>query len=113
CSAVDCPGDISTIPHRIRPDGTILGCYHDTDTMGTMHGMSASRSGADAIPEGLAMHNGATPNGTLIVGLLTDMDTRPNGYTIDRGQFVAFEVPGATQTAASDINPAGVIVGVF
>jgi uncharacterized membrane protein len=112
-SAVDFPGHINTIPQRILPDGTILGCYHDTDTMSTMHGMSASRSGWTEIPEGMSMHNGATPNRKLIVGLFTDMDNRPKGYIIDRGQFIAFEVPGATQTAAWDINPAGVIVGVF
>ena len=73
-SRVDYPGHINTIPQRILPDGTILGCYHDTDTMGTMHGMSISRRGWDEIPEGMSMHNGATPDGKLIVGLFTDMD---------------------------------------
>ena len=111
--AVDFPGHINTIPQRILPDGTILGCYHDTDTMGTMHGMSYSRRGWDAIPEGMSMHNGATPNGKLIVGLFTDMDNRGKGYFVDRGRFIAFEVPGAVQTAAWDINPAGVAVGVY
>jgi probable HAF family extracellular repeat protein len=111
--AVDFPGHINTIPQRILPDGTILGCYHDTDTMGTMHGMSYSRAGWDAIPEGMSMHNGATPNGKLIVGLFTDMDNRGKGYFLDRGRFIPFEVPGAIQTSPWDINPAGVTVGVY
>ena len=112
-SAVDFPGHINTIPQRLLPDGTILGCYHDTDTMGTMHGMARSRHGWEAISEGMSMHNGATPDGKLIVGLFTDMDNRQKGYFIDRGQFIPFEVPGATLTAAWDINPAGVTVGVY
>jgi len=52
-------------------------------------------------------------NGKLIVGLFTDMDNKPKGYLIDRGNFQAFEVPGALSTAGWDINPAGVAVGVF
>jgi probable HAF family extracellular repeat protein len=112
-SRVDFPGHINTIPQRILPDGTILGCYHDTDTMGTMHGMAYSRRGWDEIPEGMSMHNGATPDGKLIVGLFTDMENRQKGYFVDRGRFIPFEVPGATQTAGWDINPQGVAVGVY
>ena len=41
--AVDYPGHMNTIAQRILDDGTILGCYHDTDTMGTMHGMQFHR----------------------------------------------------------------------
>jgi uncharacterized membrane protein len=112
-SAVDFPGHLNTIAQRILPDGTILGCYHDSDTMGSMHGMSYGNGGWDAIPEGMSMHNGATPNGKLIVGLFTDMDNKAKGYLVDRGRFEPFEVPGATSTAGWDINPAGVAVGVF
>lgn len=59
------------------------------------------------------MHNGATPDGRLIVGLFTDMDGRGKRYFIDRGRFEPFEVPGATATAGWDVNQAGVAVGVF
>lgn len=112
-SAVDHPDHINTIPQRILPDGTILGCYHDTDTMGTMHGTARSRFGWEEIPEGRSMHNGATPDGKLIVGLFTDMDNRGKGYFVDRGKFIPFEYPGASQTAGWDINPAGLAVGVY
>ena len=111
---VDYPGHLNTIAQRILADGTILGCYHDTDTMGTMHGAVLSRRGFDALPEAMSMHNGATPDGNLIVGLFTDMmDNRGKGYILDRGRFSTLEVPGSASTAAWDVDPSGVVVGVF
>ena len=111
---VDYPGHQNTIAQRILADGTILGCYHDTDTMGTMHGLVVSRHGFDAMAESTTMNNGATPDGKLIVGLFTDMmDNRGKGYILDRGKFSPLEAPGASFTAAWDVNPSGVIVGVF
>jgi uncharacterized membrane protein len=111
---VDYPGHQNTIPQRILPDGTILGCYHDEDTMGTMHGMLHSRRGFDAIDESMTMHNGATPDGRFVVGLFTDMmDNRGKAYVFEDGRFMPFEVPGAASTAAWDVNPSRVIVGVF
>jgi probable HAF family extracellular repeat protein len=110
---VDYPDHQNTIPQRILADGTILGCYHDADTMGSMHGMSVTRRGFEGLAEGMSMHNGATPDGRLIVGLFTDMDGRGKGYVVDRGAFSPLEVPGAASTAVWDVNPSKVIVGVF
>ena len=111
---VDYPGHLNTIAQRILPNGTILGCYHDNDTMESMHGMLMSpRARFEAIPEAMSMHNGATPDGRLIVGLFTDMDGRGKGYFLERGKFTPFEVPGASSTAGWDINQAGVAVGVY
>lgn len=111
---VDFPDHQNTIAQRILPDGTILGCYHDSDTMGTMHGMAVSRRGFDAIADATTMHNGATPDGRLMVGLFTDMmDNRGKGYLYDGSRFMPFEVPGASFTAAWDINPGRVVVGVY
>lgn len=112
---VDYPGHQNTFAQRILADGTILGCYHDADTMGTMHGFAYSRRrGWDAIPESTTMHNGATPDGKLIVGLFTDMmDNRMKGYILDRGKFSPLEVPGSSLTAAWDVSPSGVVVGVY
>ena len=110
----DYPGHQNTIPQRILADGTILGCYHDEDTMGTMFGMAMSRRGVERITEPASMHNGATPDGQMIVGLFTDMmDGRGKAYIVRRGVFSPFEVPGSTQTAAWDVNPAGLVVGVY
>jgi probable HAF family extracellular repeat protein len=111
---LDFPGHQNTIAQRILPDGTILGCYHDTDTMGTMHGMAVTRRGFEAIAEATTMHNGATPDGRLIAGLFTDMmDNRGKAYLFDGRRFTPFEVPGASFTAAWDINPGRVVVGVY
>ena len=111
---VDYPGHQNTIAQRILPDGTILGCYHDGDRMDSMFGMSASRRGFERTTAPMSMHNGATPDSQLIVGLFTDMaDGRGKAYIIRRGSFSAFEVPGSVQTQAWDVNPAGLIVGVY
>jgi probable HAF family extracellular repeat protein len=113
-SNVDYPGHTSTIAQRILPDGTILGCRHDTDLMMTMRGVLMNQHGNQEIDEFASMHNGATPDGELIVGLFTDMMTgRGEGYVIENGEFTPFVVPGSTFTAAWDVNPRGEIVGVF
>jgi len=112
---VDFPAHTNTIPQRILPDGTILGCRHDHDLMTTMRGIRISSSGDfDEIDEQATMHNGATPDSSLIVGLFTDMMTgRGEGYVVDDGVFTPFVVPGSTQTAAWDVNPRGEIAGVY
>ena len=114
-SRVDYPNHTSTIPQRILPNGLILGCRHDTDTMGTMFGMRIGADGtSDETDVPASMHNGATPDGGLIVGLFTDMVTgRGEGYVIEDGAFTPFVVPGSTFTAAWDVNPRGEIAGVY
>lgn len=113
-SSADYPGHTNTIPQRILPDGTILGCRHDTDLMTTMRGIMMGRRGNDEIDEFASMHNGATPDSELIVGLFTNMMTgRGEGYVIENGEFTPFVVPGSNLTAAWDVNPRGEIVGVY
>jgi uncharacterized membrane protein len=61
-----------------------------------------------------SMHNGATPDGRMIVGLYTDTtDGRGKAYIIRDGVFSPLEVPGAAQTAAWDVSPSGLIVGLY
>jgi uncharacterized membrane protein len=111
---VDFPGHTNTIPQRILPDGTILGCRHDNDTMGSMKGIVMSRAGNSEVDAFASMHNGATPGLRRIVGLWTNMMTgRGEGYVIEDGEFTSFVVPGSTRTAAWDVNAAGEIVGVY
>lgn len=110
--AIDYPGHLNTIPQRILNDGTILGCYHDTDTMGTMHGMEFHR-GFSAMDMGMTMNNGATPDGEYMVGLFTDTDGRGKAYVVNRGSFAALEVPGSLTTVGWDVSPTRVVVGVY
>jgi len=110
--AVDYPGHLNTIAQRILNDGTILGCYHDTDTMGTMHGFEFDR-GFSAIDMAMSMHNGATPDGKYIVGLFMDGDGRNKAYVMEGEKMSAVEVPGALSTSGWDVNPSGVMVGEY
>jgi probable HAF family extracellular repeat protein len=110
--AIDYPGHLNTIPQRILNDGTILGCYHDTDTMGTMHGMMFQH-GFSGIDMSMSMNNGATPDSSYMVGLFTDMDGRNKAYVMTAGKMTPLEVPGAIGTNGWDVNPSRVVVGVF
>ena len=113
----------STIAQRILPDGTILGCRHDLDTMDSMVGVVIGRSDSSeiAVPASMhnvsgTMHNGATPDLERIVGLYTNMmvgSGRQEGYVIENGVFTPLLVPGSTFTQAWDVNPDGEIVGVY
>lgn len=114
-SALDYPGHTNTIAQRILADGTVLGCRHDDDMMDTMRGVVIGPDGNVSDIEAFAsMHNGATPDGRLIVGLFTNMMTgRTEGYAIEDGLFAPFVVPGSNLTTAWDVNARGEIVGVF
>jgi hypothetical protein len=102
------------IAQRVLPNGTILGCRHDTDQMATMRGIIIGKDGPSEIEAFGSMNNGATPDGNLIVGLWFNMMmNQQQGYTIENGVFTPFTVPGSNFTAAWDVNADGVIVGVF
>lgn len=108
------PGHASTMPQRILPDGTILGCRHDHDFTTTMRGVVISSSGNSETDAFASMHNGATPDLRRIAGLYTNQGAgRTEGYVIDDGVFEPFVVPGSIMTAAWDVNPAGQVAGVY
>lgn len=112
-------GHLYEIPQRILPDGTILGCVHDHDRMASMYGAAfRGDEPLEATDLFASMHNGASPNGHLIVGLYLNMMVTPNrseSYVIDvaRGETTTFIVPGSVATSAWDVNQRGEIVGVF
>lgn len=112
---VDYPGHTNTIPQRLLSNGIILGCRHDEDLMDTMRGIVMLPDGSTAETDAFAsMHNGATPDGRLIVGLFMNMTTgRGESYVIQDGDFTPFIVPGSNLTSAWDVNPRGEIVGVY
>jgi uncharacterized membrane protein len=112
--AVNYPGHTNTVVQRILPDGTILGCRHDNDNMGSMKGVVITRSGSEEIGLFASMTNGATPDHRRIVGFYRNMAANRNeGFLIDDGDFTPLVVPGSTGTSAWDMNPAGEIVGVY
>ncbi len=116
-STVLFPGQPGSIPQRITPNGTIYGCYHDQDLMKSMFSFARTASGTfSSIDVPASMHSGATPDGSPIVGLWSDLTIMPaptHGYVIQNGNFQSFDVPGSTFTQAWDISPAGNIVGDF
>jgi len=116
-STVLFPGHEGSIPKGIAPDGTIYGCYHDLDFMGSMFGFTRTASGTFTTTNVPAsMSNGATPDGSTIVGLYSDLSMMPShdhGYVIHNGDFQPFDVPDSTLTWAWDITASGRIVGEF
>jgi len=61
-----------------------------------------------------SMNNGSTPDGELVVGLYTDMDTmKGRAYLLSGGTFIPFDAPDSTFTAAWDVNARGDVVGVY
>jgi uncharacterized membrane protein len=115
--AIDFPGHFNTIPQRILGNGLILGCRHDDDTMDSMRGVTINARDQSEVTEIDAfgsMHNGATPDGGLIVGFDTETATgRRHGYLLYGDTFVSFVVPGSTSTEAWDVNPRGAVVGAY
>ena len=99
-SRIDFPGHVSTVPVRLLPDGTIVGCYHDAAGMDSMHGMTFVKNAFSGFDRAMTMHEGATPDGKTIVGYFTEMtDMRRNrGYVLEGTNFTPFDVPGSVST---------------
>lgn len=120
------PGHPGAIPTRITPDGSIYGCLHDFDLMGSMFGAEWAHSGDTSLTAGggelsdstmsftSSMDDGATPDGKIIVGLYTDMMTgHQHGFILQDGVLQTYDVPGSTLTAIWDINPEQEFVGTY
>ncbi len=114
-SKFDFPGHVSTVPVRLLPDGSIVGCYHDAAGMDSMHGMTFVKSAFVGFDRAMTMHEGITPDGRTIVGYLTEMTPMAHnrGYVLEGTNFTPFDVPGSVSTTALDINAAGMIVGTY
>ena len=105
---------------RVLADGSVVGCAHQKEGLSSMRGMTIPAEvigGATSSPAAIkildaagSMHNGATPDGTKLVGVLSE---RGEAYVVDRGVLSTFRAPDAKRTEAWDINQQGVIVGVL
>jgi hypothetical protein len=82
--------------------------------MNTMHGIVVQGTEFTAFDMPTSMHNGATPDGSTIVGLYTDMDSgKGRAYLLENGDFVPFDMPGSIFTAGWDISPSRRAVGTY
>jgi hypothetical protein len=120
------PGHPGAIPTRITADGSMYGCLHDFDLMGSMFGAAWTRSGDMNLTAGggelsdatisfpSSMNDGATPDGKLIVGFYVDMMTgHEHGFLLQDGMLQGYDVPGSTLTVIWDINPEKEFAGAF
>jgi uncharacterized membrane protein len=115
-SEVQVPGYLGTIAQRITPTGHIYGCSHDYDFMANMRGFVRNPDGSypPVLDVPSSMSNGATPDGSLVVGLYTDLTTGlTHGFFLRNGNFEPFDVPSSNLTQAWDINPLKQVVGHF
>jgi len=127
------PGQLGTIAQRITPTGSIYGCMHGADMMGSMYGFGMMRSGDTSLQADggeladptrslpASMENGATPDGRIRVGLYASDFMDPtkvfaHGYVVEDGILKTYDFPGPSgpfQTNINDINPEGDFVGIY
>ncbi len=123
------PGKAGSIPNAISPTGTIYGCDHNDDYFVSMVGFE--RIGDDSyftLNKGggelrnpkrkvlASMNNGATPDGTIIVGLYADPPQSGGtyrGYIVQNGRFRPYDISGSTATQIWGINAAASFVGLY
>ncbi len=141
-STVLYPGHPGAFAQRIAPDGDIYGCLHDHNTGNSMFGAAWLRSGNVSLVAGggeladstfglpMSMNNGATPDGSIIVGHYADMSIPPHthGFVVQNGVLQqppaggacydvsgtpCYDVPLSTFTQIWDINPGHQFVGTY
>lgn len=83
-----------------------------------MYGYSMDKNGnatlfAYPASGAFCMHQGATPDGKLIVGYYMASGFARGYLLSDDGTVTTFNVPGALSTSAMDMNAAGLVVGVY
>jgi len=120
------PGHPGAVPQRITPNGDIYGCLHDNDLGMSMFGAVWTRFADSSLAAGggqladstievpMSMNNGATLDGSVIVGLWNDASRR-HGFVVQDGVFHSYDVPSATirVTVIWDINPRRQFVGTY
>jgi uncharacterized membrane protein len=112
-------GPANTMPVRISPDGTIVGCYHQstpngTTILDTMYGFVMNAEGVTSYPLARTMHNGVNPSGAITGNYFDPATGRVlNSYIIANGVTSWFSFPGAFVTRAWDISATGDVVGWY
>jgi uncharacterized membrane protein len=120
-SDISIPNHFITLPTKIGASGEIVGCFHDTSSLGDMYGyvqrgdkVTTFGLPSVAVPTGSsAMHNGVVPGGQIIVGLTFPTATTSRGYVLTPDGLTLVDFPGSTVTQLWDVNPAGTVVGQY
>ena len=113
-TALDYPGKLGLIPQRINDAGQIVGCNHDNDLMASMHGFLYSNGTWSQLDTGASMTNAWLPDGSLGVGLYTDMMTnQSHAFVLSGGNVAPVDFPFATTTWGWDLNTSGEMVGQY
>jgi uncharacterized membrane protein len=60
-----------------------------------------------------AMHNGITPGGSIVAGLVFPAPGRARGYLLANNVVTYLDGPGSVNTQAWDVNPDAVVVGQY
>lgn len=109
----------NTMPVKISPEGTIVGCYHESTPDGstilsTMYGFVMTGDRVISFPLAGSMNNGVNPAGD-VTGILFVGTAVPSSYVMNKkgkkDVTTWFQFPGSKATQAWDINSKGVIVG--
>jgi len=110
---------VITLPTKIGASGEIVGCFHDANNLIDMFGY-VQRDGdisTFALPSTLgpaaAMHNGITPGGSIVAGLVFPAPGRARGYLLANNVVTYLDGPGSVNTQAWDVNPDAVVVGQY
>lgn len=107
----------NTVPVKISPNGTIVGCYHQSNPDGTtildtMYGYVMKPDGrVQSFDMGRSMHNGVNPAGDIAGIYYNAEGAVAQSYLIHNGQVSWYSFPGSMATQAWDIGPTGAIVG--
>jgi uncharacterized membrane protein len=110
------PRPIHTMAIKITSTGKVVGCFHHhfSDFLTTMHGYTFEGGNFEPpFPLLASMHNGITPDGRMIAGVVFQTMTQSHAYLVTDGVTQIIDPPGSISAGAWDINPSGEIAGFF
>ena len=110
---LETPGHINSYLVHINSESDIVGCEHDNDLMGSMHGIVHDDGKVTRYPVPYSMNDGINERGE-IVGFYVDTTTGiEHGYLLTKGKATLIDFPGAVATTPEDINNRGQVVGFY